>query len=202
MILRIGLTGGIGSGKTTVADLFTDLGVPVIDADVITRSLVEPGQPALASIASNLGKQFLTDEGALDRTKLREFIFRHDEARKTLESILHPLVYDEIQTQIQKFTDPYCIIVIPLLIEADHQSLVDRVLVVDAPENVCIKRVMERDNASEEAVQKIMNTQLDRKTRLKHADDVIDNTQDREALGQEVLRLHEQYLAMSKNTTN
>jgi dephospho-CoA kinase len=199
MILRIGLTGGIGSGKSVVAGLFTELGVPVIDADIITRSLVEPGQPALALIATRLGEQFVTAAGTLDRVRLREYIFSNDDARIELESILHPLVYESIRGQTQELTGPYCIIVIPLLIEANQKSLVDRVLVVDAPEETCIGRVMARDNSSREAVQIIMKTQLDRESRLRHADDIIVNDKDIETLRQEVLRLHRQYLTISKN---
>lgn len=199
MILRIGLTGGIGSGKSVVAGLFAELNVPVIDADVITRSLVEPGQPALSLIATELGERFITAAGTIDRPGLREYIFSNDDARTKLESILHPLVYESIQVQTQGLIDPYCIIVIPLLIEASQQSLVDRVLVVDAPEEICIDRVMARDNSTRETVEKIMKTQLDRESRLGHADDIIVNDKDIETLRQEVVRLHRQYLKISED---
>jgi dephospho-CoA kinase len=199
MILRIGLTGGIGSGKSVVAGLFAELNVPVIDADVITRSLVEPGQPALSLIATELGERFITAAGTIDRPGLREYIFSNDDARTKLESILHPLVYESIQVQTQGLIDPYCIIVIPLLIEASQQSLVDRVLVVDAPEEICIDRVMARDNSTRETVEKIMKAQLDRESRLGHADDIIVNDKDIETLRQEVVRLHRQYLKISED---
>lgn len=197
MILRIGLTGGIGSGKTVVAQAFAELGVPVIDADVITRELVEPGQPAIEKIKKLLGKEFIGADNRLDRTKLREHVFASPAARKTLESILHPLVHDAIREETNRLNSPYCVIVIPLLIEAEQQSLVDRTLVVDAAEEICIERVVLRDHTTAEAAKQILSAQLDRVTRLEHADDVIKNEGDLESVTDQVARLHQQYLSLA-----
>ena len=197
MILRIGLTGGIGSGKSVVAQSFAGLGVPVIDADAIARKLVEPGQPALEKIKELLGNQFIGADGRLDRTKLREHVFASPGERRILESIIHPLVYDVIQEEVSRLKTPYCIIVIPLLIEANQQSLVDRILVVDASEEICIERVMLRDNTTDEAAKQILAAQLDRKTRIGHADDVITNEGNLESVTDQVAQLHQKYLALA-----
>ncbi|KPK12605.1 MAG: hypothetical protein AMJ68_01665 [Acidithiobacillales bacterium SG8_45] len=197
MILRVGLTGGIGSGKSVVARAFADLGVPVIDADVISRNLVEPGQPALAAISEQLGSQFISAGGELDRAQLRERIFTSPAARKVLEGILHPLVHDAIQEETKRLTSPYCIVVIPLLIEASQQSLVDRILVVDASENDCIERVVLRDHTTAEAAKRILSAQLDRETRLGYADDVITNEGSLDMVAEQVARLHKRYLVLA-----
>ena len=197
MILRIGLTGGIGSGKSVVARAFAELGVPVIDADVISRNLVEPGQPALEAIKEQLGSQFVSANGRLDRTQLREHIFTSPAARKILESILHPLVHDAIQTETVRLKSPYCIIVIPLLIEANQLSLVDRVLVVDASEKTCIERVALRDQTTADAAKLILSTQLDREIRLGYADDIITNEGGLDSVTDQVARLHQQYLLLA-----
>lgn len=197
MILRVGLTGSIGSGKSVVAHAFAELGVPVIDADEITRDLVEPGRPALEAIKERLGSQFVSAEGRLQRTQLRKYIFELPAARKALESILHPLVHDAIQEETGRLKSPYCIIVIPLLIEADQQSLVDRVLVVDASEQTCIERVVLRDQTTADAAKLILSTQLDRYIRLGYADDVITNEGSLDSITDQVARLHQQYLVLA-----
>lgn len=197
MILRVGLTGGIGSGKSTVANLFADKNVAVIDADVITRNLVAPGEPALAEIAETLGKEFLSDEGYLHRTKLREVIFKNDTKRKQLEAILHPRVEKVVATEVAALKSPYCIIVIPLLFEVAQEHLVDRVLVIDAPKDAQIARVTARDKTSSKNVEQIMASQLNRELRLSRADDVITNDKDKLSLLEQVNRLHERYLQMA-----
>jgi len=198
MTLRVGLTGGIGSGKSTVANLFSGLGVPVIDADVITRRLVEPGQAALDEISKTLGEIFVSEKGGLDRKLLREAIFENDVARKKLEAILHPRVAKVIMKETAFCDSAYVIIVIPLLFEAAQDSLVDRVLVVDTPELMQIGRVVERDRIDADKVKNIMASQLDRDSRLARADDVISNDCDRSTLRETVIQLHEKYLQLAQ----
>jgi dephospho-CoA kinase len=198
MTLRVGLTGGIGSGKSTVAKLFCDKHVPVIDADIIARKLVEPGQASLKEISDQLGKEFIRDDGGLDRTRLRNYIFGNENARIKLEAILHPRVAEAIAEEVSSVKSPYCVIVIPLMFEAAQEYLADRVLVVDAPEKNQISRVVARDGTRDEDVRQIMATQLDRESRLKRADDVIINDADKSALQIQVARLHERYLQMSR----
>lgn len=198
MTLRIGLTGGIGSGKSTVARLFAVKGIPVIDADVITRKLVEPGQEALKEILAALGKEFISENGQLDRARLREAIFKNENTRKRLETILHPRVAEVITKEVANLDSAYSIIVIPLLFEAAQERLVDRVLVVDTPEQLQIDRVMARDHMDAEKVSQIMASQLDRKSRLTCADDVIVNDEDETALQDHVNRLHDYYLQIAR----
>lgn len=198
MILRIGLTGGIGSGKSTVAKLFANKGAPIIDADVITRQLVEPGEAALNEISEILGKEFISQGGRLDRTQLREAIFNDESTRNRLEAILHPRVAKIVAEQVVSLDLPYCIIVIPLLFEAAQEHLVDRVLVVDTTEASQVERVMARDHVNAEKVEQIMANQLNRKSRLSRADEVIANDGDKSGLEYQVNRLHECYLQMAR----
>jgi len=198
MTLRVGLTGGIGSGKSTIASLFADKGIPVIDADVITRELVEPGEAALNEISETLGKEFISEDGRLNRTRLREVIFNDEVSRKHLEAILHPRVADIVAREVAAINSDYCIIVIPLLFEAAQEHLVDRVLIVDAPEALQVSRVAARDLTDEEQVIQIMASQLDRKSRLARTDDVIVNDGDETALKDQVNHLHEYYLQMAR----
>ena len=197
--LVIGLTGGIGSGKTTVADGFATLGVPLIDADLIARELVEPGQTALAEIRALFGEQCLTTEGLLDRAHIRQRIFADEALRKQLEAILHPNIYNRINELINETRAAYCIVVIPLLLETGHQALVDRILVVTAPEDQQIKRVAARDKLSHNAINKIMRTQADRETLLAAADDIIVNSSDLETLAGQIQSLHRRYLELSND---
>lgn len=198
MTLLIGLTGGIGSGKSTVASLFADKGIPVIDADVITRKLVEPGQDALNEISATLGEEFISKDGRLDRARLRETIFADEVARKRLEIILHPRVAEAITKEVADLDSVYSIIVIPLLFEAAQEHLVDRVLVVDAPEQQQINRVMARDHMDADKVSQIMSSQLDRKSRVTRADDVVVNDEDESALKDQINRLHNYYLQIAR----
>ncbi|MFV1996503.1 MAG: dephospho-CoA kinase [Acidiferrobacterales bacterium] len=198
MTLRVGLTGGIGSGKSTVASLFADKGIPVIDADVITRELVEPGEAALNEISETLGKEFISEDGRLNRARLREVIFNDEVSRKHLEVILHPRVAEVVAREVAAINSDYCIIVIPLLFEAAQEHLVDRVLIVDAPEALQVSRVTARDHIDGESVEQIMASQLDRKSRLARTDDVIVNDGDKTALEDQVDHLHDYYLQMAR----
>ena len=192
-MLVIGLTGGIGSGKTTVAAMFAALGVPVIDMDRIARQVVEPGQPALTQIIQEFGTSILDAKGQLNRRKLRELVFSATEKRQSLEAILHPLIREETKRQLAELNALYCIVVIPLLIESDQRSLVDRILVVDVPETLQLNRTMQRDGVSAAEVQKILSAQVDRNSRLAAADDVIDNAADLEHIRNRVAELDQQY---------
>lgn len=197
-MLRIGLTGGIGSGKTTVADMFANHGVPVIDADEIARALVAPYQPAYDEIINAFGRDIVDGDGNIDRDKLRRLVFDDAQRRRELEAILHPRVRTEIHHQSVELDIPYCIIVIPLLIEADHLDLVERVLVVDLDEEKQVQRVGPRSALSEAEVRKIIAAQIERSERLRHADDVIENNADIASLGAQVEKLHRRYLALAR----
>jgi len=198
-MLAVGLTGGIGCGKSTVAQRFADLGVPVIDADAIARELVEPGSPALAEIAEAFGADVIAADGSLDRQALRERAFAEAPARKRLDDILHPRVRRVVEERIAALGDaPYCLVVIPLMVESGMTDLVDRVLVVDCSEAQQVTRVTARDGTSAEAVQTIMGHQADRQTRLAVADDIIENTADMGGLERAVRDLHQRYLRLAQ----
>ncbi len=203
-MLIIGLTGGIGSGKSTVSQYFAELGVPVIDADQLTRQLVEPGQPALQEIFEQLGHELLTVEGELDRSQLRRRIFAHPEQRQTLEAILHPRAREaaEQQLSVLRASSPppdYVILSVPLLIESGWSDLVDRVLVVDTPPELQRQRASQRDGLDAEQIDAVMQTQVDRDTRLAAADDVIHNDSDLATLRKQVEALHRQYLQLARS---
>lgn len=155
-MLKIGLTGGIGSGKSTVATLFSELGIPVIDMDVLAREVVMPGQPALQEIKKYFGDQICDKNDELDRRKLRDIIFSTPDKRTQLEAIIHPRIRQRVKTLVEELTTPYCIIVIPLLFETDRQDDIDRILVVDTRIEDQIQRTMQRDNISENAVRDII----------------------------------------------
>jgi dephospho-CoA kinase len=199
-MLVIGLTGGIGSGKSTVAEMFAALSVPVIDMDHIARQVVEPGQPALAQITHEFGTNVLDGDGRLNRRKLRELIFDSAGKRRRLEAILHPLIRQETERQISELDAAYCIIVIPLLLESNQRSLVDRILVVDVPETLQITRTMQRDGISAVEVQNILAAQVDRNRRLAAADDVIDNSAGLEQIRIRVAELDQQYRRLTSRT--
>lgn len=196
--MRIGLTGGIASGKSTVADAFEALGVPVIDTDVIARQVVEPGQPALKEIADAFGDGVLTESGELDRAALRELVFAVDDARKLLEAILHPVIREETVKQARAAGGDYQVIVVPLLSESPLKLFVDRVLVVDCDRQTQIDRLMARDGGSREAAERILAAQATREQRLEIADDVIRNDGSLEALVEQVDRLHDHYLSLAR----
>ncbi|MFI8482490.1 dephospho-CoA kinase [Pseudomonas sp. NPDC078700] len=193
----LGLTGGIGSGKSAVAQCFTDLGVHLVDADHAARWVVEPGRPALNKIAEHFGPTILQADGQLDRAALRKLIFEDAEQRRWLELLLHPLINQEISQYLAQATSPYAILVTPLLVETGQHALTQRVLVIDAPETLQIERTLMRDNTSLEQVQAILNAQATRQQRLKIADDVLVNDRDLVWLRSEVERLHTFYLTLS-----
>lgn len=194
-MLKIGLTGGIGSGKSTIAELFNTLyRIPIIDADIISRQLVEPGQPALTQIQHCFGKTVINQDGALRREKLREIIFSDQTKKEQLEKILHPLIYAEMQSIFEQQTSPYSLFCIPLLMETKMNAFVDRVLVIDCSIEVQVERVMHRDKMTEERVMSIITSQVSRQDRLNHADDIIDNTEKTNRLAEQVKTLHNQYL--------
>jgi len=199
--LRIGLTGGIASGKSTVTQRFAELGIPVIDADVASRSVVEPGEPGLARVVERFGPQVLDAEGRLDRRALRTVIFNDSASRQALEAILHPLVRADMERQAAAAQGPYVVMAIPLLIEGgDPHQRVDRVLVVDADEALQIQRVQMRDGASPEQARAILASQASRTSRLAAADDVLSNSGSVAELRQGVDLLHEQYLQLSQTS--
>jgi len=201
-MLIIGLTGGIGSGKSTVARHFEALGAPVIDADDIGRELVAPGQPALTAIAERFGADILDDSGQLNRARLRERVFTHPAQRRQLEAILHPRIRAEIQRRIASLSPAcgYCLVSVPLLIESGWQDLVQRVLVVDAPREAQITRTVTRDGVPRQQAEAILDSQLDRDARLRAADDVIRNDGDLAALQQQVEALHRHYTRLAKSS--
>ncbi len=197
-ILNVALTGGIGSGKSTVASEFQTFGIPIIDADVIARTITAPGKPCLTAIVNVFGNDLLSNEGVLDRRKLGHIIFNDVIAKKKLESILHPVIYQEIEHQISKVNYPYCLIVVPLLIETNATDKFDRILLVDIPEQVQLKRVVNRDKISPDTMANIIKSQAGRESRLKYADDIIDNTVAIADLKLSVRLLHEKYLTLTK----
>ena len=193
----IGLTGGVGSGKSTVADMFSALGVPVIDADQLAHELVAPGQVALEEIVATFGTAVIMANGELDRDAMRQRIYADPAQKSRLESILHPRIRQRIRTLLAGIKAHYTIVVIPLLLETNQADLVDRILVVDTPEKEQLKRVAARDGLSDNAVMAIINAQADRQTRLEAADDVIVNDQDISALTEHVQELHKYYMDIS-----
>ena len=195
MTYRVGLTGGIGSGKSTVAALFQEQGIEVIDSDTISHQLTQAGGVAAAMIAATFGEDYLTPAGAMDRTKMRHLVFSDSAARKRLEAILHPLILAQMQAQSESATSPYVLWVVPLLFEAlGYRELIQHALVVDCTEATQISRTMQRSSLNEPEVRAIMAQQLPRSSRLKQADDIIHNDGSLEELRQQVLRLHQLYL--------
>ncbi|MEY6431444.1 dephospho-CoA kinase [Thioalkalicoccus limnaeus] len=197
-MLRIALTGGIGSGKSTVADLFAAYGVPIIDADRLAHTLTAPGEPATTDIVAVFGPSVLNQDGALDRAALRHLVFRDQAARQRLEAILHPRIGAAIRSWLASVNAPYAILVIPLLLETGQQDLADRILVVDAPKALRIERVKARSGMAEDEIERVMAAQVTRSTRLAQADDLIDNSGDPARLADQVARLHDLYQGLSR----
>ncbi|MES3007825.1 MAG: dephospho-CoA kinase [Pseudomonadota bacterium] len=194
--LIVGLTGGIGSGKSAATQFFADLGVDIVDADVIARVVVEAGRPALQTIVDHFGQEILHTDGSLNRSVLRERIFSNPAERQWLEALLHPLIRQEITQQLHNASSLYVILSSPLLLETGQDTLTDRVLLIDAPEALQLARTRQRDNTTEEAVTAIMATQWSRAQRQARADDVILNDGDLPHLKNEVHALHETYCAL------
>ncbi|MEE4162302.1 MAG: dephospho-CoA kinase [Woeseiaceae bacterium] len=198
-VLRIGLTGGIASGKSTVADILANLGAQIIDTDVVAREVVEPGQPALDEIRDAFGDDVFEDDGTLDRRRLRERIFASPRDRERLEHILHPRIRDATISQAASLEGPYQVIVVPLLTGSSLVALVDRVLVVDCDEATQVERLLDRDAESEEQARRILAAQASREERLAIADDVIVNDGSLEELESRASQLHENYVRLSQN---
>ncbi|MBI3186230.1 MAG: dephospho-CoA kinase [Gammaproteobacteria bacterium] len=197
-MFTVALTGGIGSGKSVVADLFAKMGVPIIDTDIIARDLVQPGKPALADIKQSFGRDVIKKNGELDRVKLARLTFSSTRLRKQLEDILHPRIHAEIRLKLQKLESPYAIIVIPLLVETGQVAAYNRVLVVDCDESTQMSRVIQRDRRSEDQIRAIMEVQAKRPDRLSWADDIIENNGTLQDLEQKVAQLHQAYLKMAE----
>ena len=196
-MLRVGLTGGIGSGKSTIASLFLMRGVPVIDTDEIARALTEPGQESFDEIVRAFGENILDETRRIDRTRLRERVFDNADERHRLEAILHPRIRVLVREKLAAAEAPYAVVVIPLLIESGFTDLVDRILVVDVMENVQIQRTAARSGLSEPEIRKIMAAQTSRAQRLQAANEVIENNGDRRQLEAEVERMHQWYLSLA-----
>ena len=194
---RVGLTGGIASGKTTVANMFADLGAVVIDTDVIARDVVAPGQPALDEIAQTFGDSVITATGCLDRAAMRQLVFSDDVARKRLEAIIHPRIQDETRRQSEEAGGVYQVIVIPLLVESALKSFVDRIVVVDCDEETQIRRLLVRDAENETQARRMLAAQSSRTERLAIADDVISNNGTLADTHDQVTALHEIYRSLA-----
>ncbi|MDF1692982.1 MAG: dephospho-CoA kinase [Zhongshania sp.] len=195
--LVIGLTGGIGSGKTAASNRFAKLGIGIVDADVIAREVVEPGSTALQKIAAHFGDSHLLADGQLNRAALRQTIFADPAAKQWLESLLHPLIASETQRQLQSVQSAYAMYVSPLLVESQQKHMCDRLVVVDVPETVQLSRTISRDNNEQAQVERIIASQVDRNSRLAAASDVIDNTQSLSQLDERVSELHQQFLKLA-----
>ena len=191
----IGLTGGIGSGKTAVSDLFQDLGITIVDADLASRVVVEKGREELNKISDHFGQDILTKEGELDRAKLREIIFNSEEEKLWLESLLHPAIAAQIKMELDSSKSLYTILVSPLLLETEQKNFCTKVLVVDVPVEMQIQRTSERDNVSEEQIKSIIASQIDRDSRLEQADEVILNDGSIQDLKNKVKKLHIKFLS-------
>jgi dephospho-CoA kinase len=197
-MLKIGLTGGIGCGKSTAVKYFQSLAVPIIDADVIARNVVEPGQPALQQIAQAFGTNILNQDDSLNRGLLREQVFNNAEQLATLEAILHPLIKESILNKINEYKgQTYIIVDVPLLFEKNYTKLFDRVLVIDCLPDQQKQRVKQRDGSESGVIESIMQTQINRDKRLSLADDILKNTTTVEDLYQQINQLHIKYLALS-----
>jgi len=202
-MIKIGLTGGISSGKSTVCSLFAQLNVPIIDADIIARQLVEPGQEALTDIAAAFGKEILNSEdGTLNRGKLRQLIFTDSTAKQRLENILHPKIRHQLEIQSNSVNADYCILAIPLLVETQWQNSVDRIVVIDINEQLQIERLCLRDQITPAEAENIINSQASREQRLAFADDIVRNDLSTDFLKEQVVKLDAKYrLIANKHAT-
>jgi dephospho-CoA kinase len=198
--LRVGLTGGIASGKSTVADFFAGLGAIVIDTDLIARQVVEPGQPALEEIRHEFGESVIDEHGQLNRSEMRRVIFADEDARKRLESITHPAIQAETLRQAESLGGPYQLLVVPLLVQSPLRNYVDRVLVVDCDEQTQLKRLKARDAESERQARRMLAAQASREQRLAIADDIVRNDGTLEATEEQVSQLHKLYSRLAQQT--
>src|SRR5262245_56658127 len=194
----VGITGGIGSGKSAVSDRFKRLGIKVVDADIASREVVKPGQPALATISQHFGADVIQADGSLDRARLRALVFAKPDERLWLERLLHPLINEYLRRELASATSAYAILVSPLLKDTGQSRFTHRILVVDVPEEVQLSRTMARDSNDETQVKAIMAAQTSRESRLAIADDVIQNDGGFDALDAAVAQLHERYLTLAR----
>lgn len=198
----VGLTGGIGSGKSAVAALFINQGITVVDADIAARKVVEPGSPALAAIAEHFGEDLLQADGCLDRAALRAIVFDNENERLWLEQLLHPAIGQWISGQLANAQSPYAILESPLLLETSQHEMADRIIVVDVPQQLQIDRACSRDGNSPDQIKAIIAAQMSREARLEKADDVIDNSGELETLAGPVRALHQQYLELAREKSS
>lgn len=196
-MLRVGLTGGIASGKTTIAKLFAALGAGIVDSDVIAREAVAPSEPGLDAIVAEFGRSVLLETGALDRAALRRIVFHDAERRTALEAILHPLIRARALAQLERLDAPYAIVVVPLLLETGFDELVERIVVVDCPEQLQLDRLCRRDGVDKRDARAMLQAQTDRQSRLARADDVIDNGGSLASTQSQVEALHARYLQIA-----
>jgi dephospho-CoA kinase len=195
----VGLTGGIGCGKTTVSQFFTALGVESVDADIVAREVVQQGSDALTKITERFGPSILLADGSLDRRQLRSIIFHNETEKHWLNRLLHPLIRQQLMAQLQQCQSPYALLIAPLLLENNLTTLVHRVLVIDVPESIQLQRSMQRDNADAEQIKAIMNSQISRQARLAQANDVIDNSSNNlDSVKEQVEKLHQYYLSLAQ----
>lgn len=199
--IRIGLTGGIASGKTTVANMFAELGIALVDTDIIARDVVEPGQPALDEIREVFGDRVIDPAGRLDRRALRKLVFADAGRRRQLENILHPRIREEAERQSVAAQPPYHIVVVPLLADSPMKNTMDRILVVDCDESVQMERLLARDAETETQARRIIASQADRNARLAIADDVISNNGSLDDLRRQVEAMHRKYLSLSSDSS-
>ncbi|MEE4251770.1 MAG: dephospho-CoA kinase [Alcanivoracaceae bacterium] len=198
MMFVVGLTGGIGSGKTAASDYLADKGVTVVDADLVSRLVVQPGQPALQAIAARFGNQVIQADGTLDRRALREIVFADPAARKDLEAITHPAIAAEIFRQLQVSTSPYTLLVSPLLLESSQHRMAQRILLIDVPEDLQLSRTASRDQVAQTQVKAIIAAQMSRADKRQRADDIVVNDTDLASLHRQLDALHETYLKMAQ----
>ncbi|PCJ24444.1 MAG: dephospho-CoA kinase [SAR86 cluster bacterium] len=196
----VGLTGGIGSGKSTVAAIFQSYGIDVINADSLSREVVVPGSPALEKIAEHFGADIISTDGELDRQRLRQIIFSDNTQKTWLEKLLHPLISELMKNRLENASSTYCILESPLLLETKQHELVNRVLVIDVSEQTQLQRTLKRDQSDSETVQSIIKSQISRELRLQKADDILANEADPQTLHNEVDSLHKQYLTLAKSS--
>jgi dephospho-CoA kinase len=200
-MLKIGLTGGIGTGKSTVCELFELLGVKTIDADIIARQLVAPGMPTLTLLGNVFGAIVIQADGTLNRAKLREIIFTDQKKKQQLEDIMHPLIYEKITEEIESSTSLYCVAAVPLLMETKKTDLFDRILVIDCSKEIQLERVISRNKLSSEQVLAIIDSQISREQRLTLADDLIENSFTLSQLAEQIKRLHNSYILLATART-
>jgi len=196
-MFRVGLTGGVASGKSTVTDMFAELGAGVVDTDVVARAVVAPGEAGLKAVVAAFGKEILLSTGELDRRALRSIVFSDTQRRRNLESILHPLIRARTLALIETLSTPYAIVVVPLLLETGFAELVARILVVDCPETQQLERLRQRDDVGEDEARTVLAAQTDRQTRLSRADDILDNSGSLESTRSQVEALHARYLELA-----